>query len=209
MGQMDDKVAEAFGTIESETRPLLIAIAGPNGAGKTTFYHAHLAKYGLKFVNADDLAQSLSLDAYEAMKLTSFLRRQLLIQKQSFAFETVFSDPNGDKLQFLQEASAAGYRVILCFIGLSSAARSMERVAMRISQGGHSVPRNKLRARYPRSLRNLKNALREVPEVLVFDQSDLSHPYRLLAVFKKGKPRYRARRTPAWLRRCLPHSTED
>lgn len=33
-----------------------MALAEPNGAGKTTFYHAHLQPAGLRFVNADVLA---------------------------------------------------------------------------------------------------------------------------------------------------------
>lgn len=40
-----------------ERRPILLALAGPNGAGKSTFYDAHLRPYGLRFVNADELAR--------------------------------------------------------------------------------------------------------------------------------------------------------
>ena len=36
-----------------DQRPIVVAVAGPNGAGKTTFYHSHLARAGLRFVNAD------------------------------------------------------------------------------------------------------------------------------------------------------------
>ena len=39
-----------------DQRPLVVAVTGPNGAGKTTFYHAHLKPAGLRFVNADVLA---------------------------------------------------------------------------------------------------------------------------------------------------------
>lgn len=203
MGLGEDFLAEALNISGLESRPLLVAIAGPNGAGKTTFFHSHLASFGGKFVNADDLAQELSLTPYEAMKLTDFIRQQLIVQKQSFAFETVFSDPVGDKLRFLQEAEESGYHVILCFIGLSSAAQSLERVAMRVSRGGHSVPQAKLRARYPRTLRNLQRALPEIPRVLIFDQSDLTRPYHLLAVFDKGKPVFTTSQVPAWLRKVL------
>jgi len=140
-----------------DRRPVLVALAGPNGAGKTTFYHAHLAAAGLRFVNADLLAAELGLgDADAAARAADALRRQLVEQRESFVFETVFSDPNRDKLTFLEQAAAQGYNVVLCFVGISGAAVSEQRVAMRVSQGGHDVPARKLVERFPRTLANLK-----------------------------------------------------
>jgi predicted ABC-type ATPase len=88
-----------------DRRPIVIAVAGPNGAGKSTFYHAHLAAAGMRFVNADMIAHALALAPYEAARVADALRRQLLSQGESFVFETVFSDPVGDKVAFLQEAA--------------------------------------------------------------------------------------------------------
>ena len=78
-------------------RPIVIAIAGPNGAGKTTFYRAQLADLGLRYINADDLARELAIDAYEAANLAASVRAGLIEHRQSFIFETVFSDPAGEK----------------------------------------------------------------------------------------------------------------
>lgn len=113
----------------------------------------------------------------------------------------------GGKLKFLQEAAQAGYRVILCFIGLSDAALSIERVAMRVSQGGHDVPDEKLVARYPRIQENLRLAIVSLPHVLVFDQSNLDHPYRLIAVFEHGEVDYLADPVPDWFTKLLPPNT--
>ena len=93
-----------------DDRPVMVAIAGPNGAGKTTFYHAHIGPAGLRLVNADRLASELDLDAYAAARVADSLRRELVGQRESFAFETVFSDPVGDKLGFLQETVATATR---------------------------------------------------------------------------------------------------
>jgi len=46
-------------------------------------------------------------------------------------FETVFSDPVGDKVAFLEEAARCGYVVVLCYIGLTGPDQSMQRVAIR------------------------------------------------------------------------------
>lgn len=187
-----------------DQRPIVVALAGPNGAGKTTFYYSHLQPAGLRFVNADLLARDLNIDPYEAADLAASIRQELIRQRESFVFETVFSDPVGDKLAFLTEATAAAYTVLLCFIGTSGPEVSEERVAMRVSQGGHDVPSEKLVSRYPRILRNLREALRKLPHVWVFDNDDLQTPFRLVVVCEDGKVTEVHRPIPTWLRPLLP-----
>ena len=183
-----------------DRRPSVFAVAGPNGAGKSTFYRAHIAPAGLPFVNADVLGAELGLDAAGAMQTANALRRSLVTRGASFVFETVFSDPVGDKLTFLAETAARGYTVVLCFIGLPSADLSEERVAMRVLQGGHDVPRDRLKARFPRTLANLHAAIRQLPHVLVFDNSDLARPFRLVAAFEQARRAARAEPIPEWLK---------
>ena len=187
-----------------DARPIIVALAGPNGAGKTTFYRAHLARAGLRFVNADELARELELDAYEAANVANNVREALVEQRESFVFETVFSDPVGGKLEFLKRVSALGYTVVLCFVGLASPELSDERVAMRVMQGGHDVPSEKLAARYPRTMENLRRAIRELPHVLVFDNSDLGRPFRKVAEFMNGAPLEIPEPVPPWLRGVAP-----
>ena len=87
-------------------------------------------------MNADVLARELKIKPYDAAELANSIRRELIKQRESFVFETVFSDPVGDKLTFLKDAAADGYTVVLCFIGVSGPKGSEERVAMRVSQAG-------------------------------------------------------------------------
>src|SRR5262249_54572803 len=136
----------------------------------------------------------------EAARLAGSLRQALIERGESLVFETGFSDPAGEKLAFLEEATRRGYEVVLCFIGLNTWQQSLERVAMRVSQGGHGVPHGKPKNRFPRTLANLRQALQRLPHVLVYDNSDLRTPYRLVAVFEHGKTEMRARPLPAWPR---------
>ncbi|MBI4678568.1 MAG: hypothetical protein HY748_13405 [Elusimicrobia bacterium] len=183
---------------ELDLRPIVVAIAGPNGAGKTSFYHAHIKYAGLRYIEADALAHELDMDAYAAAKMADALRRVLVKQLESFVFETVFSDPAGGKLEFLKEAARSGYTVLLCFIGLAGPGLSEDRVAMRVSQGGHDVPTEKLRSRYPRTMANLKAAILRLPFVYVFDNSDLGRPFCRVAVYRQGRSVYKAEPVPAW-----------
>ena len=188
---------------ELDRRPVIVAVAGPNGAGKTTFYEAHLKPSGLRFLNADVLAGELGLEAYPAAEIAAKLRQEFLSQGESFVFETVFSDPAGDKLAFLNRALEQNYNVVLCFIGIAGAERSAERVAMRVSQGGHDVPGDKLMARFPRTMANLKMAIRILPSVFIFDNDDLRTPFRLAAVFQSGRAAFLAKPIPDWLEAVL------
>jgi predicted ABC-type ATPase len=183
-----------------DKRPIVVAIAGPNGAGKSTFFEAHLKSSGLRFLNADVVAGELDVDAYEAAQMVAALRVELVRQRESFIFETVFSDPVGDKLAFLKQTAQSGYAVVLCFVGIADSAASEQRVAMRVSQGGHDVPTEKLTARFPRTLANLSAAIRELPCVLVFDNDDLRNPFRHVAVFTNGRTMLLNKPVPVWLR---------
>ena len=89
------EIPEGLGKLSQvlDQRPVLVALAGPNGAGKTTFFRAYLKPAGLRFLNADDIARELEIDAYEAANVTTQLRQELVKQRESFVFETVFSDP--------------------------------------------------------------------------------------------------------------------
>jgi predicted ABC-type ATPase len=113
-------------------------------------------------------------------------------------YETVPSDPLGQNVEFLQSAVASGYNVVFCFIGVRAADLSDERVAMRVLQGGHDVPTDKLQMRFPRSLRNLSRALLALPDVWVFDNSDLAQPFRRLAVFERAALVSKSEPWPAW-----------
>jgi len=188
---------------ELDARPVIVAVAGPNGAGKSTFIQLFLAESGLRVINADDIARELQISVYEAAGLADAFRRYLVERRESFIFETVLSDPVGAKVDFLSEAATRGYNVVLCFIGIPGAETSEQRVAVRVSRGGHDVPREKLISRYPRTLANLKIAIQKLPYVLVYDNTDSSEPFREVAKFENGRAVHLSEPTPVWMQRAV------
>jgi predicted ABC-type ATPase len=104
---------------------LLILLAGPNGSGKTTFFEEYLQELGLPFVNADRFARVLrdaepgaSSDQIDrrAFDEAEGMRAALVEAGLSFCTETVFSDPIGAKLRFLEDARSRGFAVFMVFI---------------------------------------------------------------------------------------------
>ena len=74
---------------------------------------------------------------------------------------------------------------------------------MRVSQGGHDVPTEKLKSRFPRTLANLKAAVRDLPHVLIYDNTDLRYLFRQLAVFESGRCLERSKDLPRWFLQIL------
>lgn len=188
------------------SRPVVVALAGPNGAGKSTFYEAFLSQSGLLFVNADVIAAATGVDAYTAADLAEAYREKLVSQRESFIFETVFSDPVGEKVQTLCELELAGYTVFLIYIGIASSAQSASRVAMRAAHGGHDVPIEKIAERYPRTLKNLSRALDLLRNVMAYDHSDLTLGYRLVVRRLSGMMEIIGE-LPTWLRPFISRTT--
>jgi predicted ABC-type ATPase len=187
---------------------VLVFLAGPNGAGKSTFFRNFLEETGIYFVNGDVLAaelQSLGAGGPEvdtlAFRATEARREELLAAGSSFCIESVFSDPVGAKLDFLKRASGHGYAIVFIYIGLAGPDLSIARVMQRVAAGGHDVPDEKLRGRYPRTLANLRKAIPLVAEAFLFDNSSDTAPYRLVAHYEKGRLVERSEPIPSWAAR--------
>lgn len=180
--------------------PVIIAIAGSNGAGKSTFYTTYWKQTNLPFIDADVIANDRGIDAYAAAEMAESLRRTFLRRHESIIFETVLSDPVGAKVDFLAEAVESGFNVVFCFIALRDAETSEQRVNMRVTQGGHDVPMEKILDRHPRTLANLKRAITRLPRVNIYDNSDLNNPFQLVAVYRDGRLASEFDSLPDWLR---------
>ena len=171
-----------------DERPIVIALAGSNGAGKSTFFESFLADAGLRFINADVLSDALGLTSYEGAEIAASIRAELVARRESFIFETMLSDPVGEKVETLASYSALGYTAVLIFIRINSPEESIKRVAMRVSQGGHDVPDDKLRGRFHRTQTNLERAIRCLPHVIIYSNQDLAKPFELVALYENGQP---------------------
>lgn len=152
-------------------------IAGPNGAGKTTFAKTFLPKEAscLNYVNADLIAEGLSPFKPESV---SFQAGKLLLQKidnlvekkESFAIETTLSGMNYiRRIKIWQEM---GYKIILFFLKLPTEEMAINRVKLRVSQGGHNVPKNVIKRRYEKGWYNFQNYYKHQVDIwTIFDTS--------------------------------------
>jgi predicted ABC-type ATPase len=78
--------------------------------------------------------------------------RELAEKRVSFAFETTLASRS--LVPWLRDLRASSYAVHLFFLWLSSANLAVQRVAQRVTAGGHSVPEDTVRRRYRAGIRN-------------------------------------------------------
>ncbi|GAA4000084.1 zeta toxin family protein [Hymenobacter fastidiosus] len=136
----------------------LYLLAGCNGAGKTTAAYALLPNLlGCReFVNADEIARGLSpfqpeTVSVQAGRLMLTRLQDLLAAGESFALETTLA--TRIYLPFIEAARVRGYYVSLFFFWLNSADEAVERVRIRVREGGHNIPEPVIRRRYEGGLR--------------------------------------------------------
>lgn len=156
-------------TTESRDQKIII-IAGPNGAGKTTFARSFLpAEANLpRFINADLIAAGLAPFKPEtaSVKAGRLMLREIeecARRGESFAFETTLSGHG--YLRQISRWRDQGYRVSLYFLKLPDAETAIERVAERVRQGGHDIPKSVIRRRFAAGWENFQNRYRLLVDV--------------------------------------------
>jgi predicted ABC-type ATPase len=145
----------------TEPSKRIYILAGPNGAGKTTFAREYLPVEArcLTFINADLIALGLSpfrpeQAALRAGRLMLELIEQHVERGESFAFETTLAGRSfARSIPIWREQ---GYAVTIYYFALPAVEYALERVAIRVQQGGHDVPEDVVRRRFVASHRNFE-----------------------------------------------------
>jgi predicted ABC-type ATPase len=197
------------------TRPTFHLIAGPNGAGKTTFYDQWLrARTDVEFINPDLLVRDVlgrwahsRADATLGQTLAQTRRQTLVDARQSLVMESTFSHPS--KLQLIDEALSAGYRVVVYHLGVIDADFAVERVVDREILGGHPVPEANVRNRYARNGPLIREAVLRAHFGYVFDNSLDGEPPRLLLNFTAGRLVKRTAGIPDWAGELYDQEIDD
>lgn len=173
--------------------PTCWILAGPNGAGKTTLGLDYLTQLSedVNFINADLIAAGISPLFPERKLLTAsrlFLSEleKCVIDRNDFAFETTLSGRT--YLRFIDRLHADGWTVVLIYLALPNVALSINRVAERVSRGGHNIPERDIVRRFPRSLKLLLNEYCHIVDKCICFMNDENVPKPVFA--QHGIKRY-------------------
>ncbi|MEO0442522.1 MAG: zeta toxin family protein [Pseudomonadota bacterium] len=189
-------------------RPQFFLIAGPNGAGKSTFTSIVRRRFPkTKVIDPDAIAKEVTGSYSNIAEQSVFAGKEAIRQVRacissghSFAVESTIS--GNSYLRYASNAKAAGFRTVLVYIALSSPSLSAERVKIRVSKGGHTIPEHDLQRRYPKSLENLSKHIEAFENAYILDNSHPNDVYHWVAMYRQGKLR-KNRETPPWLETYL------
>jgi predicted ABC-type ATPase len=155
----------------------IVIIAGPNGAGKTTFAGEFLVREAScpSFVNADLIAAGLSPFTPEqaALRAGRLMLKEIkgyVRRRESFAFETTLSGRL--YARYIRQWQEVGYRIKLVFLSLPDVEIAVERVRIRVAQGGHDVDESVIRRRFDKGWNNFHNIYKRLVDAwTLYDNS--------------------------------------
>ena len=127
-------------------------------------------------------------------------------QGNSFCFETVFS--HHSKIDFVSQAKIAGYEIVLVFIHLDNISLNLSRINQRISEGGHSVPPEKVETRIPRTLENVRKVIPLCDSVYILDNSRADNPFNKLVTIRNGEIKKESA-LPSWCEQIISDKMYD
>lgn len=162
-------------------KPEVIVFAGPNGSGKSTV--TTLAAIIAPYINADEIRRTIHCTDIEAAQKAEWLRNQSIDRFQSFTFETVMSTRRN--LDLLIKAKQAGYFIRCIYVLTANPAINLTRIAVRVADGGHNVPEDKVISRYYKALDLLPELISVCDVFHLYDNT--KEPSR---IFKKRKDEY-------------------
>ena len=163
----------------------LYIISGCNGAGKTTASYTILPEMldCNEFVNADEIAKGLSpfnpnKIAIKAGRLMLTRISELLESGVDFAFETTLSTRS--YVNTVKKAQEKGYLVTVLYFWLNSPELAVERVRIRVKEGGHNIPKKTIRRRYDLGISNMFNLYIPIADYWMFIDNSKT-PFEILA----------------------------
>ena len=106
------------------------------------------------------------------------------------------------KIELLGKARSSDFRNYLYFVATEDPEINISRVQIRVKEGGHDVPIDKIVSRYYRSLGNLLDAIRFTDRAYVFDNSGAEAI--LVAEITEGKKiEVATSSVPVWFQRYV------
>ena len=190
-GVLFTKICCIFAALTMIQKHLYI-VSGPNGAGKTTASYSVLPKilHCKEFVNADEIARGLSpfnpeSVAIEAGRLMLSRIKDLLGRNESFSIETTLATRSYFRL--IEKAHQQGYEVTLLYFWLKSPEQAIERVAERVSKGGHNIPKEVIIRRFYEGIDNLFHIYMPIVDSWILVDNSVT-PRSIIATGGKGQP---------------------
>ena len=192
---------------------MLYVFAGPNGAGKSTL-SSSLVPEGTPIFDGDkefallkrSFANTDSATLFDAVNGHIFedWKAKQLKTNAVCAFETNFR--SAQVMDSVTQFKQNDYETRLLFFGLDSVEAAIQRVAIRVSLGGHNVSLENIKANYKEGLKNLGAYYKAFDQVEIWQNFRYDEPTMTaqpLLKIEKGSITEKLEELPTWLTSTL------
>ncbi|EFU39353.1 hypothetical protein PVOR_25388 [Paenibacillus vortex V453] len=189
------------------SKPVMTVFAGTNGAGKSTLTRNFNHQLG-EIIDPDAIAKTINPMHPESVSPSAGREaikrvRECIQNGKSFSIETTLAGKNA--IRQMEQAKKAGFEINLYYVGLKNVEYHIERVEMRVKNGGHHISEEDIRRRYDRSIGNLPEAIKLSDRSFIFDNTS---KFRLVMEIDKGKVQTISKDIPQWVKSTFLREAE-
>ncbi|APB38107.1 zeta toxin family protein [Heyndrickxia coagulans] len=155
--------------------PMFYVFAGNNGSGKSTIRNLIIDKIGIDInIDTDATARKIDPDNPESKRVTAGKEviksiNEYIQEGKDFSIETTLA--GGNVIRQMEKAKAMGYKITMFYVALNNVNQNIERVAMRVKNGGHDIPTEDILRRNKTSFEHLHNYATMADNLVLIDNS--------------------------------------
>lgn len=157
-------------------QPTFFVFAGNNGSGKSTLRNLIIDKIGIDInIDPDAIARRIDPENPESKRIAAGKEviksvKRYIEEGKSFSIETTLAGKNA--IRQIQKAKEMGYEVTMFYVALSSVEQNIERVAMRVKNGGHNILTEDIVRRSITSFNHLYEYTKIIDNLVLIDNSE-------------------------------------
>jgi predicted ABC-type ATPase len=181
-------------------KPTFFVFAGNNGSGKSTFRNLIIDKIGVEInIDPDAIARRLDPKNPESKRVTAGKEviksvNKYIKEGKDFSIETTLAGKNA--IRQMQKAKEMGYEVTMFYVALRNVKQNIERVAMRVKNGGHNIPTDDILRRNTTSFKHLYDYAHLIDNLVLIDNSEDNG--ELVLEINDGIITYESNNLPKW-----------
>lgn len=172
-------------------------IGGVNGVGKSSLsgvLSAESSELGV-IIDTDKITTENGGDRIKGGKIAIERINNCLEKGINFTQETTLSGVR--TLKTIQKARELNYFIHLYYVGISSSAESISRIANRVLKGGHDIPPEDVKRRYAKRFDDLIKILPYCNEAVFFDNEN---GFIEKAEYRNGTLITKGEKIPEWIK---------
>lgn len=187
----------------SDVKATMYVFAGNNGSGKSTIRNLLIDRIGLSVnIDSDALARRINPEDPEKARVTAGksairLAHECIERHRDFSIETTLS--GNYAIRLMKQAKQHGFEISMFYVGLGDPKLNIERVAIRVRNGGHHIPTSDIMHRHQSSIQNLLLHLDIIDVFTVIDNSTIGG--EVVLQIECGNMKYKSAILPKWVTR--------